>query len=518
VTERLRWGVLATMGGLIASCVAPAPSEALGTRALPLERASWSAVTPGSVATSRSHHLLVYDEARRLSVLFGGRPPSDSGASLADTGTWDGRAWAAVSSTLGRRGYISGAYDSARERTVVYGGADIVGGGNVYFDDTWELDGTGWSRRDTAGPPGKRSSYGLAYDRQRAVTVLFGGYDAAWKGDLWEWDGASWRARCSAAPCSTAPRPAARANPVFVYDQARMVTVLFGGFGNGSSYDDTWTWDGEVWRQLSPAHSPSGRDSAAATYDPVGQRVLVFGGVQGSGQESNELWAWEGTDWTRISAAAAPAARQGAGFAWDVERARGVLIGGRASRSSTGASELSVVLNACSLPQDCAVGTCVAGICSSAGGAGAGGMGGATSNGGTDGGTIGGSTTSNGGTSGARSYGGAGAASNSGSTSSGSTSSGASSGGGGEGSNEAPSGGDPSVASEGGAPQRGEPTLGGDATQADTQELRETQSFYSCAAAPTSSKQPGERFALGGLFAALAWSWGRRAQRRSRRG
>lgn len=505
MTARLEWGVLTAWAGLAASCAAPAPSEELGTRSLALEQAIWTSVSPRAPATTRSHHLFVYDEARHLSVVFGGRPPNDLGASLEDTGTWSESTWVAVSSTLGQRGYITGTYDSARERTVMYGGADVVSGQDVYFDDTWEFDGTGWSQRDAAGLPGKRSSYGLAYDRQRGVTVLLGGYDAAWKGDLWEWDGTSWSARCSATPCSTAPRPPARANPVFVYDQARKVTVLFGGFGNGSSYADTWTWDGELWARLSPAHAPSGRDSAAATYDPVSQRVLLFGGIQQGGQESNELWAWDGTDWTAISTAATLASRQGAGFAWDVLRARGVLFGGSASRTSTGAWELSVVQNACSSPQDCPSGSCEVGICSSAG-AGAGGMAGATGSSGSGG--VAGSGTNSGGTN-------SGGTSSSGTSGNGVTSSGGSTpGSGGEGSNEVPSGGEPSLASEGGAPQRVDPRLGGKAAS----KLQEEQSFYSCAVAPASPKQRGGRFALGGLCAALAWSWGRRAKRFSRRG
>lgn len=502
--KRLGWGVLGALSCLVAGCEGPPSSEEVGTMSLPLEGARWTEVSPGVLATARSHHLFVYDEARQVSVLFGGRPPSDTGGSLGDTGTWDGSAWTAVSSTLDRRGYVSGAYDSARERTVVYGGGDIFVGTNVYSEDTWELDGTGWTRRNAAGPPGKRSSYGLAYDRQRAVTVLFGGYNGAWKGDLWEWDGTSWSARCSAAPCSTAPRPPARANPVFVYDQARKVTVLFGGFGNGVSYEDTWTWDGERWTQLSPAHAPSARDSAAATYDPVGKRTLVFGGVQNEGQESNELWAWDGADWTRIPSPTAPLARQGAGFAWDVLRARGVLFGGSASGSPTGAWELSIVQNACSSAQDCPGGTCVGGTCSSAGGASAGGTEGGTGGGTPSAGTASGGTSS-GGTTRGGTFGGGGDGS-------------ASIGGGGESSNEGPSGGEPALASEGGAPERVEPRLGGEARQDDTPDFRETQSFYSCAVAPASPDERGQRFVLGVIFAALGWSCGRRTNRPSRRG
>jgi hypothetical protein len=457
------------MVALLMGCGSQGPHEdAGGESSLSLERATWTLVIPGAVATSRAHHLFVYDEARVASVIFGGRPLDDSGPSLADTGEWNGTTWTRVESTLARRGYVAGAFDSARERVVVYGGADVVAGANVYYDDTWELDGAAWSRRETAGAPGKRSSYGLAYDRQRAVTVMFGGYNAGWKGDLWEWDGSSWKAKCNTAPCATAPRPSARANPVFVYDQARKVALLFGGFGNGTSYSDTWTWDGEVWRKLSPARAPSGRDSAAATYDPVSERVLLFGGVQGTGQGSDELWAWDGVDWTRISATTPPAARQGAGFAWDVARGRGVLFGGR---PETDAWELSLTQNACSASADCADGVCVDGTCSSAGA-----MGGAPTSGGLNGA---------GASSGSRATGGSGDADG--------------------GDNTLPGEGSP-PGGEGGAPSSVEPPRA-TAGEASAGALGDAKSFYSCSFSAPARNQG--LLTLLGLGAAL-FACGRR--------
>src|SRR5262245_36274842 len=66
------------------------------------------------------------------------------------------------------------AYDIGRGRTVLYGGYD----GSSLMSDTWEHDGTRWSRVSTALTPTARSSHALAYDAARSRIVLFGGLDA----------------------------------------------------------------------------------------------------------------------------------------------------------------------------------------------------------------------------------------------------------------------------------------------------------------------------------------------------
>jgi len=81
----------------------------------------------------------------------------------------------------------------------------------------------------------------MAYDSARGVTVLFGGNDGSYpyynyKGDTWEWDGTTWTPRSL-----TGPSP--RAGHAMAYDDARGVTMLFGGFFDPAPYSflgDTW--------------------------------------------------------------------------------------------------------------------------------------------------------------------------------------------------------------------------------------------------------------------------------------
>ena len=75
------------------------------------------------------------------------------------------------------------AYDSARFRTVLFGGAGNIG----VLSDTWEWDGTTWTQKSLATSPPARSSHALAYDSARGRTVLFGGRpDSGLFSDTWE--------------------------------------------------------------------------------------------------------------------------------------------------------------------------------------------------------------------------------------------------------------------------------------------------------------------------------------------
>ena len=62
------------------------------------------------------------------------------------------------------------AFDSQRERTVLFGGNS----GNAVLGDTWEWDGSFWTQVDDTGP-GPRSGHAMVYDSARQVSILFGG-------------------------------------------------------------------------------------------------------------------------------------------------------------------------------------------------------------------------------------------------------------------------------------------------------------------------------------------------------
>ena len=62
------------------------------------------------------------------------------------------------------------------------------------------------------------------------------------------------------------------------YHSAYDVTVLFGGWADLGSDNDTWEWDGTNWIQQFPTDIPAVRYKHAMTYDSARNVVVLFGG------------------------------------------------------------------------------------------------------------------------------------------------------------------------------------------------------------------------------------------------
>jgi hypothetical protein len=103
----------------------------------------------------------------------------------------------------------------------------------------------------------------------------------------------------STAACASIRTPVARSSMVFVYMPDRAQALLFGGRGSDHQpLGDTWLWTAGCWSEVNPAQKPSPRDGAAAAYDPVHSKVLVFGGTS-PGVVNSDTWAWDGQTWTQ---------------------------------------------------------------------------------------------------------------------------------------------------------------------------------------------------------------------------
>jgi hypothetical protein len=211
--------------------------------------ATWTQRTPAASPPARDGHALVYDSARQRVVLFGGRNHSD-------TWEWDGTTWTQrrlAASPSARSGHTM-AYDPAHQRVVLFGGAHDIGTSSSFLSDTWEWDGATWTQQNSAGSPPARRESAMAYDAARQRIVLFGGASSSSRfSDTWEWDGATWTQRTPAAS------PPARSGHALAYDSARQRVVLFGGeasFPMSDNLSDTWEWDGATWTERNHVASP----------------------------------------------------------------------------------------------------------------------------------------------------------------------------------------------------------------------------------------------------------------------
>jgi hypothetical protein len=159
----------------------------------------------------------------------------------------------------------------------------------------------------------------------RGEAVLYGGgYDGTTFTDTWVWNGSGWIQK------HPAHNPGARCSHAMAYDAADQQVVLFGGFGTNSALsNDTWIWDGTDWTQLHPPSSPPARAYHAMVYSPASGKVLLFGGTgEINGGKFNDTWEWNGSTWTERLSAKVPPARYGHAMAYDAARNEVVLFGG----------------------------------------------------------------------------------------------------------------------------------------------------------------------------------------------
>lgn len=170
--------------------------------------------------------------------------------------------------------------------------------------------------------PPARDGASTAYDSARGKTVLFGGRHCAnstcCDGDTWEWDGSTWVQVATIGP-------SARYMASMAYDCVRRKTILFGGYGLSGPLGDTWEWDGRAWKQTATT-GPTARSGASMAFDAANGRALLFGGAGMNGSVS-DTWQWDGSGWTQI-ATSGPRARAWASMVYDSARHSMVLFGG----------------------------------------------------------------------------------------------------------------------------------------------------------------------------------------------
>jgi hypothetical protein len=225
--------------------------------------------------SARLGHTMTFDAARINTVVFGGEPVA--GDSLRDTWVFDGAEWTQVEDIgPSPRTRHAATFDSIRQRVVVFGGVQNIGGTKTFVNDTWEWDGQSWTQMEANGP-GPRSDHVMAFDSIRNRTVLFGGGVAGAGGaiqplgDTWEWNGDNWTEVSDIGP---GPRNLA------AMTSAGGAVILHGG-ALGDLMGDTWQWVGGGWSKVQEM-GPSPRGAHALAYDSDRQRVVLFGG------ESNE--------------------------------------------------------------------------------------------------------------------------------------------------------------------------------------------------------------------------------------
>ena len=256
----------------------------------------WTPETPSGAMLSGV--ALAYDAKGNRVLSFGGY----NGQPIADLRVLEKGGWRTLGSLpempASEAGFV---YDRRLDRFIAFGGS--AGPGRAY-SRTWSWSGTAWSEITGDGPPA-RQAHAMVYDERRERVVVFGGAGGGQPGtrppmldDTWEFDGSKWT-----RSASNGATPSARVSPGAAYDSRRGRLVIFGGADSTGFLADTWAWDGTSWKKLADT-GPEARVMGYMAYDTSRDRIVLFGGRKGYPDgDLNDTWEFDGTRWSRVSPA-----------------------------------------------------------------------------------------------------------------------------------------------------------------------------------------------------------------------
>jgi galactose oxidase-like protein len=144
---------------------------------------TWTKRSPAAAPSARAAHAMTYDSQRGVVVLFGGH---DGTSALGGPWEYDGSSWTIPFppppySPSGR--YQAGlVYDNNRKVSILFGGRDAA---KASLNDTHEWNGTSWTALQTASAPKKRYGFGMFFDSNLGCPVVFGGWDGKYQNDTW---------------------------------------------------------------------------------------------------------------------------------------------------------------------------------------------------------------------------------------------------------------------------------------------------------------------------------------------
>ena len=303
--------------------------------------APWTELVPATPPGARCYQGAIYDPVRDRMVVFGGIDDSDNprndvwALSLAGTPEWT--ALEPTGTPPRARAFHTAIYDPVRDRMVVFGGDDdSIGACN----DVWALSLAGtpsWAALTPAGtPPSARECHSAIYDPVRDRMVVFGGFYSlgGYRDDVWALSLEGAPAWVALTPSGTPP--SARCSHRALYDPVRDRMLVFGGVDDHGCLDDVWALGlagTPAWTALAPTGTwPSAREGHSAIYDPVRDRTVMFGGDDWS-SILDDVWSLSlaGTPaWTALAPVVSePNGRWWHSAIYDPLRDRMVVFAGR---------------------------------------------------------------------------------------------------------------------------------------------------------------------------------------------
>ena len=236
--------------------------------------------------------------------------------------------------------------DPSHDRVYVFGGAH--GTTSPCANDTWVVEGAStvrgparWRRVTASHAPSPRADFTFAFDTASGALLVFGGHDCVRQrfGDLWALDtrdaAAAWH---EVRPDSSSGAPGPRSSAASVWDPVGRRLLVFGGRDDRAPIGGLWELSlvpAPRWTpRVCDGDAPPPMTGGMAAYDARRDRMIVVGGVTAEGHALSTVWLLDGTRgarcrWSKAVVRGDPIPARGYGFlAWDDAAQMAVAVGG----------------------------------------------------------------------------------------------------------------------------------------------------------------------------------------------
>ena len=190
-----------------------------------------------------------------------------------------------------------------------------------------------WEKLNLTISPSARSHSHLVYDSENRKSILFGGLSdgGVHNDDTWVFDSntMNWT---QMHPNNS---PSGRYGHTMVFDPVTNKIILFGGYRYGAILAETWTYDyvNNNWTEVTPTNSPPKRAHTSMVYDNTNNIVLMHGGYN----VGDETWSYNTTSnkWINMNITGGPGNREGAYYSFDQDNGKFIVYGGWTDPSDT---------------------------------------------------------------------------------------------------------------------------------------------------------------------------------------
>jgi len=268
----------------------------------------------------RQYSSMVYDSDNDMTILFGGEDGKfkDTWSYNYADNNWTNltalQSYSEVGGTLTCRGYNKMVYNSSAQRVVMYGGWD----GDTFYDETWTYDASTntWTKMNptfVGGTKYPRWTYDIAYDSANDKTILFGGlvYTGTFEHskETWSYDYTNdvWTNLTAADGYGEVGGSLIKRNAMaMTYDSnSERVIMTCGKDADYNKLNDTWAYNSieNKWYKVSPTDIGGSfplTSGHCMVYDSTAGRAILFGGMGNSNNDFNDTWTLNTNDPTAI--------------------------------------------------------------------------------------------------------------------------------------------------------------------------------------------------------------------------